>query len=246
MTAKERKEKYKNEKKKRKASQNSLFVRTGGGVIRQKIDASQTNTDSHDVYNKSFILTRVLSYMDTKVMSATQCASREVRQRILELLERMYPHFEGYKQSVAAYQNFLTKTCFVCGRIERSSTPSSTRFFTRNASKFCVNTYYLDRSGDKGYDLKPEFKHLPRFEFSGWTGRRSYSYYGVEKFHPVIDPRLTVQSITDDPVRVTKLKAVEMANKAVEAATVCQTGLLECDFSEEANCRCSSREEAKG
>ena len=220
MTSKERKEKYKNEKKKRKASQNSMFVRSGGGVIRQKTDASQTNTDSFDVYNKSVILTRVLPYMDTRVMSAAQCASREIHQRILELLERMYPHFEGYKKSVASYQNFLTKTCLVC-RKNRTQFNSELNAFVHKKCirNFCVNTYYLDRKG-AGYELKyEEYKHLPRFEFSGWTGRRSYSYDAVWKeFHPVLDPRLTVQSITHDPLRVTKLNAVKIANQAAKAA----------------------------
>ena len=113
MTIKKRKtSNLKNEKnRKRKASQSSLLVRTGGAIIRQKTDASQTNTDSFDIYNKSLVLTKALPYMDITSMSSVQCTSHDVHERIHDLLETMYPHFEGYKRSVAAYHNFLSRTC---------------------------------------------------------------------------------------------------------------------------------------
>ena len=204
------------------------MVRTGGTIIRQKTDASQTNTDSFEIYNKSLILTKVLPYMDINLMSLVQCTSLDVRERIHDILETMYPHFEGYKRSVAAYHNFLSRTCLVC-RKNRCQFNNKLKAFihTKCIRGRCVNEYYLDRKDQKYQLRKAEFKHLPTFQFEGWSGRRSYCYYVVwEHFHPVLNPNITLQSIMDSPVRVVNLNAAKIAKCALKAAKECVKGAV--------------------
>jgi len=222
MSSKERKLKARNERMKRKAEVTSLLCRTGGAIIRQKTDDSQTNSDSMDLYAKAYALTRSIPYMDVLTMSLVQICSKDIRTRVLDLLRNKY--VEGSKvifnNSVAAYYNFLQKNCLVC-RGNRSRYDENLRAYIHKKCirNSCVNTYYLTKEGE-GYELRDsDFMHLPTFTFSGYSRRGTAYDYDVvwKKFHPVIDPNFCLESVMRSPARVA-FKIANLASRAADSA----------------------------